>query len=97
MTDTYVQVHQVWNYVTYKQKQEQLQFTSETESSKTPDKTRHIIQVTRIKKKYDIYTLAKMAGTTPKALSLFEKGEDILSKEVLETLFKVLEIPTKRV
>jgi transcriptional regulator with XRE-family HTH domain len=37
-----------------------------------------------------------MVGTTPASLSKYEKGEEILSKEVLEKLFKVLQISSKR-
>jgi hypothetical protein len=95
MDNNYIPVHQVWNFVTLKSKQPNIPLNS-VESVKTPDKTRHVVQVTRIKRKIDIITLAQMVGTTPKAISAFEKGEDILSQEVLEALFRVLEIPTKR-
>ena len=52
--------------------------------------------MTRIKQKIDIITLANRVGTTPVALSKYEKGEEILSKETLEKLFKVLDISFKR-
>jgi len=92
---SYVEVHQEWTYAIYKQKTESLPL-DESENNKTLDKTRHVIQITRIKKKLDIITLANMAGTTPSALSKYEKGEEILSKEVLEKLYNVLEISFKR-
>jgi ribosome-binding protein aMBF1 (putative translation factor) len=92
---SYIEVHQEWTYATYKQKTESLPL-DENECNKTLDKTRHVIQITRIKKKIDIITLANMVGTTPASLSKYEKGEEILSKEVLEKLFKVLQISSKR-
>lgn len=93
---SYIPVHQVWKYVQYKPKPEASAITTEIEKTKPVDKTRHIVQIQRIKKRIDIFTLAKLAGTTPKALTLYEKGEDILSKEILEELFKILEIEIKR-
>lgn len=95
MDNNYIPVHQVWSFVTLKAKQPNISLNS-VESVKTPDKTRHVVQVTRIKRKIDIISLAQKVGTTAKAISAFEKGEDILSQEVLEALFKVLDIPTKR-
>lgn len=92
---SYTEVHQEWSYVNYKQKQESPAL-DENEGEKTVDRTRHTIQITRIKKKLDVITLANMVGTTPISLSKYEKGEEILSKEVLEKLFKVLEISSKR-
>lgn len=93
---SYMEVHQEWSYVTYKQKPETLTLDND-ESNNTVDKTRHIVQITRIKKKLDILTLANMVGTTPVALSKYEKGDEILSKEILEKLFKVLDISSKRI
>ena len=90
---SYVQVHQVWSYVNYKHKPEAV---TVSENEPQIDKTRHVVQMSRIKKKIDLITLAKSVGTTPKALSQYEKGDDILSKEILEELFKLLEIPIKK-
>tara|TARA_B100000214_G_C23973148_1_gene631285 strand:- start:1090 stop:1374 length:285 start_codon:yes stop_codon:yes gene_type:complete len=92
---SYIPVHQVWTYVQYKPKPEQV-ISAENDKEKPVDKTRHVVQMTRIRKKFDIITLAKMTGTTPTALSKYEKGQDILSKEVLEQLFKILEIPMNK-
>ena len=92
---SYMEVHQEWSYVNYKPKTEN-NVVDEVENKKKIDKTRHIVQMTRIKQKIDIITLANRVGTTPVALSKYEKGEEILSKETLEKLFKVLDISFKR-
>ena len=92
---SYVEVHQEWSYTTYKPKTE-TPAVDENDAKKTVDKTRHIIQITRIKKKLDVHTLSKMVGTTATALSKYEKGDEILSKETLEKIFKILDISSKR-
>jgi len=92
---SYVEVHQVWSFIKPKQESEFVQ--TKTSDVLTVDKTRNIVQMARIKKKYDIISLANEIEVSPKSLSLYEKGEDVLSKEVMEKLFRILEIPIKRV
>jgi ribosome-binding protein aMBF1 (putative translation factor) len=92
----YVPVHQVWSYVVAKPKSENSLIMNSNSNTQPVDKTRHIVQLTRIKKKLDIITLSKQIGTTPRALSSYEKGDDILPKEVLENLLNLLEIQFKK-
>ena len=92
---SYVPVHQVWSFVTYKPKSEQPDVVSVKEKPNQTDKTRYMVQYTRIKKKIDIITLAKEVGTTPKTLVQYEKGEDILTKEILEKIFVKLDLSLK--
>ena len=50
---SYLEVHQEWSYVNYKPKTEN-NVVDEVENKKKLDKTRHIVQMTRIKQKIDI-------------------------------------------
>lgn len=88
----YHEVHQAWSVI-LPQKQTTLSKSTSTEKETiSQEKTRHLVQLTRIKKRMNILTLAKSIGTTPDALSSYEAGSDILNIEILNKLLKILEI-----
>ena len=86
----YFPVHQTWSFVQHNNKNTEI--TTKNTILSSNDKNRNMIQVARIKKKTSIQDLAREVCIEPSLLSSFERGDDVLSKETLEQICKVLNI-----
>ena len=91
----YHEVHQSWVYL--QQIKPTIQNDQGDNTEAQHEKTRHLVQLTRIKKRLNIIDLAKSLGTTPESISSYEQGENVLSRDILVKLLKILEIDSAKI
>jgi DNA-binding Xre family transcriptional regulator len=90
----YQEVHQVWTYL--QPHKSILPQNNEAKSSAViPERTRHVLQLTRIKKRINVIDLANRVGSTPDAISAYERGEHVLPHDIVVKMCKTLEVDMK--
>ena len=71
--------------------------TSNSNTYQQQEKSRHVIQLVRIKQRHNIIDLAKKVGSTADLLSAYERGESVLPNEVLVKVCHELAIDMKTI
>tara|TARA_B100002051_G_scaffold222215_1_gene216406 strand:+ start:228 stop:509 length:282 start_codon:yes stop_codon:yes gene_type:complete len=92
---SYHEVHQAWHLLLSAKNVINREENSET--APTHDKTRHKIQLARIKKRMNVIDLAQSVGSTPEVLSSYERGEDVLSATIIANICRILDVDLKEV
>ena len=88
--DDYEELFQSWHFVQV----EMTSMISEESVQNELDREvlRNEVQKKRIEKRYSIFNLSMQIGCDPDMLTLYERGDHILNKDIISKLKKKLEI-----
>ena len=94
----YVRVYQTWNLLKrVKQPLKESEVATPDYATVLPvqQELRHIIQMARVEHCFSIQDLSEKIKCSPETLSAFERGDEVLSEDILMALKKVLNIDSR--
>jgi ribosome-binding protein aMBF1 (putative translation factor) len=92
--ESYVRVYQVWSLLSNKQKLDELPMSNAMAYQSTPTypDLRHKAQMARVERGLSIQDLSSKIGCTPETLAAFERGDEVLSTDLLQALRSALRL-----